>query len=307
MDGAPGTPSPGLLRARVQLTVAPAGGPRLDGVVQHGLQSHACGTPPVQWAAGGPAMRTNRQPDLLGHQIPQPSLPTALLLDDSNDEPNEALRLLIRIPLIVPSGAAHVAQGRMIQELTASRLVPHAFKHPACEDVAFRFAHHPPQPQPQAIIVVGRLIETIRLGQQGPQEGPEFESWGPVVVGASHATHLTSQHQPHMVQTDLGQHALNASARHHTLAALALIFINDDHALTRPSPGDCTGHSGIWPCRGLDMLDDVVRMGLAHLHERQASHVMGVELGRQPSGPHRLPRVLSHRAPPAWQAGRAEP
>jgi hypothetical protein len=109
-----------------------------------------------------------------------------------------------------------------------------------------------------------------------------------------------------MVQTALGQHTLQAYARHHTLAAVALIFIHDDHALTRPSPGDGTVHYGIWPCRGLDVLDDVVRMGLAHIHDRQASHVMVVELGRHPSGPHRLPRVLSHRAPPAWQEGRAE-
>jgi hypothetical protein len=114
-------------------------------------------------------MRTNRQPDILGHQLPQHSMQTALRLEDIKDEPNDALRLRIRIPLLVPIGAAHVAHGRMMQALTASRLVPHAFKPPAVEDGEVRVAHHPPQPQQQAIIGVGRIIETIRIGQQGPQ------------------------------------------------------------------------------------------------------------------------------------------
>jgi hypothetical protein len=96
-------------------------------------------------------------------------MPTALRLEDIKDEPKDALRLRIRIPLLVPIGAAHVAHGRMMQALTASRLVPHAFTPPAVEDGEVRVAHHPPQPQPQAIIGGGRIIATIRSGQQGPQ------------------------------------------------------------------------------------------------------------------------------------------
>jgi hypothetical protein len=147
LDGAPGTPSPGRVLARVQLTGAPAVGPRREGVVQHGLQGHAGGTPPVHLATGGPVVRTNRQPDILGHQRPQPSMQTALRLEDINDAPTDALRLRIRIPLLVPSGAAPVAHGRMMQECTACRLVPHAFNQPACEEVECRFVQHPPQPQ----------------------------------------------------------------------------------------------------------------------------------------------------------------
>jgi hypothetical protein len=111
-------------------------------------------------------------------------MPTALRLEDITDAPNDARCLRIWIPLLVPIGAAHVAHGRMIQELTAFRLVPHACKQPACEDGECRFAHHPPQPQQYASMVVGWLIEAIRVGQHGPQEGTAFESWGPVCVRA---------------------------------------------------------------------------------------------------------------------------
>jgi hypothetical protein len=195
----------------------------------------------------------------------------------------------------------------MSQELTALRLGPQACTPPAFEAGEGRVAPHPPPPPPHAILGVGRSIETIRSGPQGPHEGPAFEAWVPVCVRAGHATPLESPQQPPMVPPDLGQHALKAYARPHPLAAWARIFIHADHALTRPSPGDRPGPSGGWPCRGLDGLDAVVRMGRAHLHERQAAHVMVVERGRHPPDPHRLPRGLSQRAPPAGPAGWVEP
>jgi hypothetical protein len=49
-----------------------------------------------------------------------------------------------------------------------------------------------------------------------------------------------------------------------------------------------------------------VRMGLAHRHDRQTSHVMVVALGCHPSDPHRWPRVRRPRAPPSGQEGGAE-
>jgi hypothetical protein len=73
-----------------------------------------------------------------------------------------------------------------------------------------------------------------------------------------------------MVQADFRQHALKAQACHHALATLALILINDDDAVSHPPQGDGAVHQGILPGRGLHVRNDLLRMGLAHIHYGQS-------------------------------------
>jgi hypothetical protein len=84
---------------------------------------------------------------------------------------------------------------------------------------------------------------------------------------------------------------------------LALIFIHDDDALPCPSVGDGAVDQGLWPGCGLHGLDDVLGMGLAHLHHRQAPQMIVVALRCDPSHASWLQSWLSHRAPPAGEAG----
>ena len=106
-----------------------------------------------------------------------------------------------------------------------------------------------------------------------------------------------------MVQADLSQHALKAQACHHALAALALILINDNHAVSRPSPGDGAVHQGLLPRRGLHVLDDLLRMRLAHIYDRQSLQMIIVELRYDSPHSSRLQSWLSHRAPPSDEEG----
>ncbi len=106
-----------------------------------------------------------------------------------------------------------------------------------------------------------------------------------------------------MVQADFRQHALQAPACHPTLAALALVCIHDDDAGARPPQGDGAVHQGLGPGRGLHVLDDVLRRGLAHLDDRQALQRIIVELRCDSSHASRLQSSLRHRAPPAGEAG----
>jgi len=108
-----------------------------------------------------------------------------------------------------------------------------------------------------------------------------------------------------MVQAARGSHALKAHAGHHTLAALALLLIHDADAGARPPHGDGAVHPGLWPGRGFHGFDDVLRRGLAHLHDRSALQRILLQLRGHPSHPSRLQRWRSHRAPPAGEAGGA--
>ena len=109
-----------------------------------------------------------------------------------------------------------------------------------------------------------------------------------------------------MVQADYRQHALKAHACPHALATLALVFINDDDAVSRPPQGDCTVHQGILPGCGLYVLDDLLGMGLAPIHYGQSLQMIIVELGGDSSHTSRWQRGLSPRGPPSDEEGRAE-
>src|SRR2546429_3863186 len=87
------------------------------------------------------------------------------------------------------------------------------------------------------------------------------------------------------------------TARHHALATLTLIFINDDDAIAGPAPGDCTVHQAILPRGGLHVIEDLLGMGLAHIDESLAPQMMVLELRHYPAD--RSQRLLSHRPPPA--------
>jgi hypothetical protein len=81
-----------------------------------------------------------------------------------------------------------------------------------------------------------------------------------------------------MVQADFRQHALKAHTCHHTLATLTLILVNDHDTVARPPQGDGAVHQGILPGPGLHVLDDLLGMGLAHIHDGQSLQMIIVEL-----------------------------
>ena len=100
-----------------------------------------------------------------------------------------------------------------------------------------------------------------------------------------------------MVQADFGQQALKPQARHHALATLTLIFINDDDAIADPAPGDRAVHQAILPRGGLHVIEDLLGMGLTHIYDSLAPQMMVLELRRYPAD--RSQSLRSHRPPPA--------
>jgi hypothetical protein len=71
----------------------------------------------------------------------------ALLLENIKEQADDSLRLLVRIELVIAVRPPYVAQGRMIQAVTALGLVPHALQQAAFEDMQLRFAPHATESQ----------------------------------------------------------------------------------------------------------------------------------------------------------------
>jgi hypothetical protein len=210
----------------------------------------------------------NRHANILRDQVPPQTMPTALRLADSTEKVHHPLSLRIRITLGIAVSSPHLPDGRMLQQGSTPGLVAHPCQHPTLHEVACRFTPHATPPSQETIIRVRRIIEAIGIGKEGPKDRTEFEELMPVFIGTCQATHFKSENQPHMVQADLSQQALKAQARHHTLATLALIVVNNDHAVSRPSHGDGSFDQGILPGCGLDVLGNLLGMGLTYIHHR---------------------------------------
>jgi len=72
---------------------------------------------------------------------------TALLLEDIKDQPDDVLRLLVGVELVIAVGSPHVAQGRLIQEVPALGLMAPALEEAPFHNVEFCLVHHAAQSQ----------------------------------------------------------------------------------------------------------------------------------------------------------------
>src|SRR4030095_7269416 len=59
------------------------------------------------------------------------------------------------------------------------------------------------QSQQQPVVVIGRVLEPVLVGQQGPEEGAQLQELMPVLVGAGQAAHLQAEDNADVVEANL--------------------------------------------------------------------------------------------------------
>jgi len=136
------------------------------------------------------------------------------------------------------------------------------------------------QPEQEPVVVVGWIIEAVLVGEQGPEDGADFQELMPVLVGARQAAHLQTEEDAHLVECDGGEQALEARARHGGLAALALVKVDDLDLAARPTQGHGLLDEGVLPRGGLAVLENLLQTGLANVDERLTHEMATVDLGR---------------------------
>jgi hypothetical protein len=110
-----------------------------------------------------------------------------------------------------------------------------ALIHPAPQDVQLGFAHGALESQQQAIVVIGRVVDAILVGQQRAEDAAQLQELVPVLVRACQPAHLQAEDDTDMVQADLREQVLKAEAAFRRLAAAPLVFIDDFHPVLRPA------------------------------------------------------------------------
>ena len=181
-------------------------------------------------------MRPHRQTDGMGAQSAAHARQTPGRREGRQEQAHDPVGRLVWVQLSIPVGTSDLPHGGMMPPCTAPCLVAHPFPQTALHEGACRCAPHPAQPAQATIGVICRVLDALGISPPCPKEGAQCTPWMPVLVGARQATPLQPKDQPDMVPADFRSHTLQAPACHHALATLALLLLNDDHAISRPPP-----------------------------------------------------------------------
>jgi hypothetical protein len=88
---------------------------------------------------------------------------------------DRGLCLLIRVKHNLARRAAQISHRHCLAEFTAPRLGFAPLQHAGFEDVQFCLRHRSFEPQQQTIIVVGRIIYPIGIGDQRIEKSTDFQ------------------------------------------------------------------------------------------------------------------------------------
>ena len=175
---------------------------------------------------------------------------------------------------------ADVPDRRPQEDFAASDLVKQPLPHPTAEDVQFGLRHDPRESEQQPVVVIGRIVEPILVGQQDSEDRAQFDELMPILARAGQPAHLQAEDQPDMVQADLGEQALEAEPVVGRGPALALILVNDENAFRRPTEFDGPIDESILAIGRLPIGGDLLWGGLADVDDGQSIEMPGLDLRR---------------------------
>jgi len=138
-------------------------------------------------------------------------------------------------------------------ELATLQAVPHGDQ--------FDLAHGPLQAQDETVVGVVGIIQPVLVGQERPEDGTDLQEMIPVLGRAREPAQLQPQDQADMIHRDLGEEPLEAKPLLGGPAAPALILVDGQDPILRPTEGRGVVRQGIltladslWSkiCCGLD-------------------------------------------------------
>ena len=239
----------------------------IDRMTQKVLQGDTVGAMPFELASVRTCMGPDRHADAVPDQVTQHALDRPEPIEEIEDQTDHALDLLVGIEREGSREQLHVAAGGMIKHLTPFGFVEQALIHAAAQDVQLGFAHGPFQPEQQTIVVIGRIIQAVLIGQQSPEDGTQLQELMPIFIRACQPAHLQAQDETDVVETDLRQQILKAKPSLSRLTATSLVFIDDFHAILGPAQQRGPMPQGVLPIRGLTMFQDLLRGRLSDIDD----------------------------------------
>ncbi len=277
-----------VLRARLAIDV----GTGIDGVRQNLVDSVVAGFNPADL---GMRVHLQRQLQPLIAE-PQPDAARRSCLGKTGKDGADCVdhgrvgmkeHLAVRIP-------PHEARRQAASQLAALRLVANAAVEPGPEHVQFRLAHRAFEPEQQAVVESGRMIEAVAIADQRVGEAREIDQSMPVRIVAGEPRDFEAEQQSNAGECDLGCQPRKSGARDGTGAGEPEVLVYDDDALLGPAEFACASGESVLTVRRLTIVLDLVRAGLAQVDDGLSRETARRDLG-----------ALIHDPPPAPALPRA--
>lgn len=129
--------------------------------------------------------------------------------------------------------------------------------------------------------MVSGIVQAVGVGQQGPEDGAQFEELMPVLVGARQATHLQAEDDADVVEADLGEQVLEAGPALGRLPAAPLVLVHDFHTVARPAQRGGAIRQAVLPVRRLAVIEHLLGRRLADVNDGLTLQMPGPDLGRR--------------------------
>ena len=140
------------------------------------------------------------------------------------------------------------------------------------------------RPEQEPVVVVGRVVQAIGVGQQRAEQAARSHQGDPVRVGASQATGVLSKKNADMIKTEFREDGLEASATLDRLSRASLVRVDDLDAVAGPAQRD--GHVGqrLLACGRLLVLSHLLGARLADIYDDLSLEMMVADLGGTQAG-----------------------
>jgi hypothetical protein len=316
----PGVRAAGDLPAGIDLTAAVGVIARVSRVAQHVLQRLPGRAPPFQVALRRPRARADRKLDLVPDEIAQHGVEGPQPLEGPEDKADDVLRLLVGVEGGLAGRAAHVSGREREDQLAALGLGPLRAQHPLPDQENLCLAHRPLQPQQQAVVVIPRIVDRVRVSEKRPRQRAQLQQVVPVLPGPRQPRHLDPQDDPRPSHGDLSDKPGEALPGIRDRRGHPEVVVDHDDLGPGPAQRDRPPGERVLQPRRFRVLKDLAPGRLPDIHDRGQGQVLRPDLqlrqslrmhdrvhrDRLPPRPRPVPRA-SPAAPPPSSAALAAP
>ena len=156
-------------------------------------------------------------------------------LEGFEHEADGALDLLVGIEHQLLVGADDISQRRRHRQLAAARLVELSADQARAQHVQLGFTHRPLEPEQQAVIEVGRIVEPVFVQNERLAQGADLEQAMPIARVTGESRDLQSHDHAHAAEADVGDDPLKPGPLDCRRARQTEVFIDDHDLVGRPA------------------------------------------------------------------------
>jgi hypothetical protein len=130
-------------------------------------------------------------------------------------------------------------------------------------------AHCALEPEKKTIIVLGGIVDPIKISYERTEESAGFQKLMPIFAGAGQPGHLYAENNAYVAQRYFSDEPLEARPSFRSGSRLAQIVIDYEHAFTMPTELGSSALQAVLEASGLLVLKNLLHSGLPHIYNGQ--------------------------------------